>query len=340
MSKIDELMKDMNKTFKGDVIHRGVSTYDYERIPFTSPRLNYMTYGGIPKGKLIEFYGDEGGGKTTTALDSIANYQHTGDGRAVLYVDAENTLDVVWATKLGVSVEDMLIMNPTNQGADTIFEKVLRFIDTGEIGFVVIDSIGVLCSDRELDEDVEIGDKQYGGISMPLTRFSKQAEMFCHNYNCTLIGINQEREDFNSTYGGKKTTGGKAWKYNVAMRLRFRRGDFFDNKYAKLSSSAESPYGHKVMVDLTKTKTCSPNRKTGFYTLVYDTGIDYLYDLSDLCVKYGIIDKSGVWYSINGADGEQIAKLQGMASVYEYFNEHTDVLAMVEDLLNNKMQEA
>ena len=117
MSKLEELMKSINKEFKEEVIHHGVSQYDYDRIPFTSPKLNFMTYGGIPMGKLIEFFGEEHGGKTTTALDIVANYQHMKDARTVLYIDAENTLDAVWATKLGVDLDDTIILNPTSQGA-------------------------------------------------------------------------------------------------------------------------------------------------------------------------------------------------------------------------------
>ena len=156
--QIDELMKDLNKSFKSELVHKGIAQYDYERIPFTSPRLNYMTFGGIPKGKLIEFYGAEHGGKTTTALDIIANFQNDENARAekystyvpkkVFYADLENTLDTVWATKLGVDVDDMYMFNPTNQGAETIFEALLKVIDTGDIGLIVIDSLGVMVSNQ------------------------------------------------------------------------------------------------------------------------------------------------------------------------------------------------
>lgn len=339
MSKsLEELMKEMNKEFKGDILHKGVSTYDYKRIPFTSPRLNYISFGGLPVGKLIEFYGEEHGGKTTTALDVVANYQHGDDGRTVLYVDAENTLDVVWATKLGVDVDNMLIMNPTNQGAETIFEKVLQLIDTGEIGFVVIDSIGVLVSNKALTESVE--QKQYGGVAMALTNFSKKAEMLCHKHNCTLIGINQLRDKIDSMYGGTTTTGGRAWKHNVACRFEFRRGDYFDEDYKKLSRGAESPCGQYVQVAMTKNKTCPPTRRTGFYTLRFDIGIDYLFDLTELGMKYGIIEQGGAWYYvINPETKEQIGKAQGRGGLYTYFEEHSEVLSQVEQWIEQRMQE-
>ena len=337
MSKLDDLMKEFNKDLKGDIFHRGVSAFDYERIPFTSPRLNYITYGGLPVGKLIEFYGEEHGGKTTTALDIVANYQHGNDGRTVLYVDAENTLDVVWATKLGVEVDDMIIMNPTNQGAETIFEKVLQIIDTGEIGLVVIDSLGVMLSNKALDDSVE--QKNYGGIAMALTNFSKKAEMFCNKHKCTIIGINQMRDDMNSMYGGTTTTGGRAWKHNVSARIEFRRGKFFDDKYKEISRNAENPVGNYVMVAMTKNKTCPPTRHTGFYTLRYDIGIDYLYDLTELCIKYGIIEKAGAWFSLLTEEGEQITKVQGQSAMYDYLNANPETLKEVEERVNRKMEE-
>lgn len=337
---LDSILKGINKEWGGDVIRYGVSTYDYKRIPFTSPRLNYITYGGLPEGKLIEFYGEEHGGKTTTALDSIANYQHMEDARTVLYVDAENTLDTVWATKLGVDVDSMIIMNPTTQGAETIFEQVLRIIETGEIGFVVIDSLGVMLSNQAFEKTVE--DKTYGGISMALTRFSKEAEGLCHLNKCTLVGINQMRADMNSMYGGKTTTGGMAWKHNVSVRLEFRKGESFDSKYAKLSRGAENPVGNKVEVAMTKNKFCPPMRRNGFYTLRYDIGIDYMYDLIEVCTKYGVIEKSGSWvYLKNPETDEEITKLQGQYAVADYLSDdaNVDVLKMYEDFLDKKIRE-
>ena len=335
-----DIIAETNKEWDGDILHKGVSEYDYERIPFTSPRLNYITFGGLPKGKLIEFYGEEHGGKTTTALDVIANYQHSGDDRTVLYLDAENTLDVVWATKLGVNVDDMIIMSPEAQGAEKLFEKVNRIIDTGEVGFVVIDSFGVMLSNQAYEKSVE--EKTYGGIAMALTRFSKEAEVLCHKHMCTLIGINQMRADMNSPYGGMTTTGGYAWRHNASVRMEFRKGYSFDSKYAKLSRNAESPVGNIVEVYMSKNKSCPPTRRNGFYTLRYDSGIDYMYDLTEVCMKYGVIEPSGSWYILKDVEtGEEIKKLQGQAKVSDFLSaeENRDILKMYEDFLDKKIKE-
>ena len=336
--KIDEIMKNFNKTWKEELVHTGVATYDYERIPFTSPRLNYMTFGGVPVGKLVEFYGEEHGGKTTTALDVVANYQQVYD-RKVLYVDAENTLDTVWATKLGVDLDQLIILNPTSQGAEDIFQFVLDMIDTNEIGLVIIDSLGVMVSNQAMEKTVD--QKTYGGIAMALTNFSKKAEGLCMRNNCTVIGINQMRDDMNSMYGGTTTTGGKAWKHNTVLRLEFRRGKFIDSKGNELSRSAENPAGNIVNVALTKSKVCPPTRRTGFYTLKYDTGIDYLNDLIEVAIKYGIVKKSGAWFEIIDTEtGEVISdKVQGQANVYALLESDEELLAKVEQLVDKSMTE-
>ncbi len=336
--KIDEIMKNFNKTWKEELVHTGVATYDYERIPFTSPRLNYMTFGGVPVGKLVEFYGEEHGGKTTTALDVVANYQQVYD-RKVLYVDAENTLDTVWATKLGVDLDQLIILNPTSQGAEDIFQFILDMIDTNEIGLVIIDSLGVMVSNQAMEKTVD--QKTYGGIAMALTNFSKKAEGLCMRNNCTVIGINQMRDDMNSMYGGTTTTGGKAWKHNTVLRLEFRRGKFIDSKGNELTRSAENPVGNIVNVALIKSKVCPPTRRTGFYTLRYDTGIDYLNDLIEVAIKYGIIKKSGAWFEIIDTEtGEVISdKVQGQANVYALLENDEELLAKVEQLVDKSMTE-
>lgn len=347
-AKLSAAMAAINKDLKEELIHYGLSSYNYERIPFTSPRLNFMTFGGIPKGKLIEFYGPEHGGKTTTALDVAANFQAEENRKAeenpeyekrvVLYCDLENTLDFVWATKLGVNVSEMIIFNSTTQGAETIFEKILLLIDTGEIGLVIIDSLGVMVSNQAMEKSVE--DKTYGGIAMGLTQFSKKAEGLCAKYCCTGIGINQMRADMNSQYGGMTTTGGQAWRHNCSARFEFRMGKYINEKGEELTRGAENPAGNLINVVMIKNKTCPPTRRTGFYTINYLTGIDYLKDLVEVAIKLGIIDKTGAWYGIVDAEtGEQVVKLQGAARVYEYLEQedNLDTLMMIESYIESKI---
>lgn len=342
MSKVEDIMKDYNKKFKETIITRGLVKYDYDRIPFTSPRLNYMTFGGLPQGKLIEFFGENHGGKTTTALDIVANYQRLPNAKGVLYADLENSLDTVWARKLGVDFdnENFYILKPSGQGAETIFEMITQLLDTGEIGLAIIDSLGVMMSNQAFDKSIE--DKTYGGISMALTNFAKKAEMICNKYNCTIIGINQLRADMNSPYGGMTTPGGEAWKFLCSARFEFRMGKYIDEKGNDLTRQAESPAGNYVLVAMKKNKTCPPTRRTGFYTLNYYTGIDYLKDLVDMAIKYNIIDQAGAWFSINDpTTGEQIIKLQGQSKVNEYLEtpDNEETLKKIEEYIDSKILE-
>lgn len=338
MGKVEDVIKSFNKKHKEELVHQGVAQYDYDRIPFTSPRLNYMSFGGIIVGKLTEFYGEEHGGKTTTALDIVANAQRKFPDKKVVYLDIENTLDTVWATKLGVDVESLIICNPTHQGAEDMFELAEQMMETGEVSLIVIDSLGALESNQSREKDIE--DKTYGGISQALTKFSKRAVGLGMKYNCTVIGINQERDDLNSPYGGTTTPGGKAWKYHCMARFNFRKGTYFDDKGNKLTRSAENPAGNQVLVSMTKNKGCPPSRRTGFYTLRYDIGIDYIADLIEVAMKYEIVEKSGAWFKIVDIDTGEILeeKIHGQDAVRNLLEENTDLLSRIEDLIEARIE--
>ena len=338
-TKMDELIKNMNKNAHEEIVTIGLNEFNYQRIPFTSPRMNYCSFGGLPVGKLIEFYGEEHGGKTTTALDVVANYQNMPDARSVLYVDAENTLDVEWAQKIGVEVSTLIIFQPKSQSAEEIFQFICDSVDTGEIGLWVLDSLGALMSSQELEKDMD--EKTYAGISQALTRFGKKIEMLNARHKCTGIGINQERANLNSPYGGTTTPGGKAWKHFCAVRMQFRKGKYIDEKGNELNNSAESPTGNIVLMSMVKNKTCPPTRRTGFYTINYMTGIDYLRDLIDVAIRYGIIDKHGAWFTIIDTETGEILKdkIQGQANVCETLDSDIELLKKVEQLVEKNMKE-
>ena len=338
-AKLDELIKSVNKNAKEEIMTVGLNEYAYSRIPFTSPRMNYCTFGGLPVGKITEFYGEEHGGKTTTALDIVANYQCMPDAREVLYVDAENTLDVEWAKKIGVDVERMIIVQPKSQSAETIFQIIYDAVETGEVGLWVLDSIGALMSQQAWDK--ELTEKTYAGISKPLTEFGQKMVQTMHRNNCTGIAINQLRDDLGSMWGGTKTPGGRAWKHFCSVRMEFRRGKFVDDKGKELTRAAENPAGNIVLMSLTKTKTCPPTRRTGFYTLNYETGIDYMKDLVDVAIKYGIIEQKGAWFTIIDIESGEVLldKIQGISSVYAELESEELLLERVQQLVDLKMSE-
>lgn len=336
---LEQIMANINKSSGSEIARMGLSTTTYRRIPFTSPRMNYCTYGGLPTGRIIEFYGEEHGGKTTSALDNLANYQQIDDRKAV-WVDVENTLDYEWATKLGVDVDSLCIVQPESESAEELFQMVLEMIDTGEVGYVVIDSIGAMLSAQELEKTVE--DKTYGGISMALTRFAKEAEMKCKKRDCTLIAINQIRDDMNAMYpGATRTVGGRAFKHFASVRLEFRKGSYLNEAGDEIKKSSESPAGNIVLMTMTKNKTCPPNRRGGFYSIDYASGVNYLRDLVDVALKYNLIDKSGSWYTIVDPDTGEIKsdKVQGMPNIYEYLKDetHEDVLTFMEEYIDRQI---
>lgn len=329
---LDKLFSDFNKACKSEVFTMGNVIHTCERIPFTSPDANRILHGGIPRGRVIEFFGAEGSGKTTTALDVVANAQRVFHeeyesevaslteleengslkGKAkerlaylkergeklVLWVDTENTFDDEWAETLGVDVSNMWMMSPGSNYAEQIFEVVIQAIDTDKLGLVVIDSLAMMLSKQEAEKTVE--DKVYGGISMALSRFSREVESICARTNCALIGINQMRENLNAAgYGGPTytTPGGKCWKHACSVRLMFKAGTPFDSNFVKINKSDPNPFGHKVEISVTKTKVCKPDRKVGSYTLTYSGGIQPLIDMIELAETEGILIKSGSWYS-------------------------------------------
>ena len=338
MSKLDDVIKKMNKQANEDIVALGMHNYKCERIPFTSPRMNWCTFGGLPVGKLIEFSGAEHSGKTTTALDIIANYQAMEGAKRVVYVDAENALDTTWAEKLGVNVDELITCNPTTQSAEEVFQFILDAVETGEVGLWVLDSIPALSSQQELDKDMT--EKTYAGVSAALTVFSRKVEKLMRTYNCTGIGINQVREDMNSAWGGTRTPGGKGWKHLCSVRLEFSKGKYIDADGNDLSMKAESPAGNYIIMNMLKNRHCPPTRRVGFYTIMYEDGVDYLKDLVDLAIYRGIIVKTGAWYSIIDVEtGEVLEKFQGVAKVYDYLSDEANeaMLANIEEQLDNQI---
>ena len=375
MTKTEGLFKEFNKKYKSELFTVGTAIHNCERIPFSSPRANYMLYGGIPMGRITEFSGEEGSGKTTSSIDIAANAQRIFETTwqdkiakyesmdkltkqqtdellelrergplKVFWVDCENTFDEEWARVLNLDVSKMYYMSPESQSAEEIFEMVTQIIDTGEIGLCVIDSLGMMVSQQEMDKTIE--DSTYGGISRALTKFSKKVETVCAKTNCALIGINQVRDNLNAGYGGPTTVtpGGRCWKHVCSVRLQFRQGTPFDENFKDIKKSAENPYGHKVQIHVVKTKVCKPDRKLGFYTLTYDHGIIPLVDIIDIAISRDIIHQAGPWFTfIDIETGEVLCKeeeegkpveikVQGQANLIPFLQkeENSYILDMIQ----------
>lgn len=339
-TKVDEIMKRVNKDLKEEAFTKGMPVYEYEKVPFTSPKMNYITYGGLPLGRLAEFYGEEGGGKTTTALDVIANFQNMYPDREVFYVDAENTLDIEWARKIGVDVDSIRLYQPKTESAEFVFQVIKEMTLSGETGLWVCDSIPCLTAEKDLGKELT-DDARVGGIAGLLTRFCREIVGPCAKQNCMGIFINQLRDKIGSQIPGQTSTpGGRALKHFCTTRIEFRKGSYIDENGKTISRSSGEPNSQKIMVNMVKTKFCRPNRHVGQYTINYDTGIDYITDLIEQALYYEIVEKSGSWYKVVDREtGEVLAdKLQGTNSLHERLDTDTDLMGKVEELVNNAME--
>lgn len=336
---LESIVKDLNKKMKVGNISLGVDFQEVQKIPFSSCRLNYMTYGGIPVGRIAEFYGADGSGKTTTAIDVAGNAQKMFPDKKVLFIDIERTFDTEWATKLGLDCDNIIYLDPDSMGAEEVFNIIIDLVDSGEISLCILDSIGAMVSTQANEK--QIGERTYGGISMALTEFSKKITPILARTQTAFIGINQVRDDMNSMYGGTTTTGGRAWRHACTTRLEFRAGQFIDEKGNKLTRACENPAGNIVNVALVKSKVCRPDRKVGFYTLKYLTGIDYISDTVDVGILVNVVNQSGAWFTIVDIEtGEIKEKFQGKARLIEFLktNEqaYKELSANIETILNTQ----
>lgn len=388
MRNIDLKMAELNKKFKAQIINQGTDIIEVAKIPFSSPTANWMTYGGIPVGKITEFFGGEGGGKTTSALDICANAQKKFNEvfeqhrekvldeieqlketdtkeskkkadklmsdlmeyvergpRVVVYIDAEQTLDVQWAQLLGVDTEAMILVRPQEQTAEQVLQIAIDLIATGDVGLCVLDSIPMLVSQNIFNEDMD--KKSYGGISQALTVFCSKVTPHLTQQQCTFIGINQIREDLASMYNTVSTPGGKMWKHACSLRLRFRKDTLLDMNNGELTSRAENPAGNRVGIEIAKTKVCKPDRRIGYYTLNYTEGIDVLADIITVALQYRILKQGGSWYYYLDEEGNveldaenNEIKFQGKAKLLdelrndEEFKE--DVISRLDKVMYNE----
>ena len=338
MSNLDIIIKDLNKKMNIGAISLGVAFQEVQKIPFSSCRLNYMTYGGIPIGRIAEFFGTDGSGKTTTAIDIAGQAQKLFPDKKVLFVDIEHTFDPVWATKLGLNCDDLLYLDPDSMGAEEVFNIIIDIIDSGEISLCILDSIGAMVSMQANEK--EIGERTYGGISMALTEFTKKITPILARTQASFIGINQARDDMNSPYGGTTTTGGKCWRHGCSTRLEFRKGNYIDEKGNNLSRACENPAGNIVNVSLIKSKVVRPDRKVGFYTLKYLEGIDYISDAVDVAIKLGLVNQAGSWFTlVEPETGEVKEKFQGKPKLVEYLKDNIDVYTQLSNDIQTLLEE-
>src|SRR4051794_3787878 len=267
--------------------------------------------GGLPRGRVIEVYGPESSGKTTLALHAVAEIQKKGGVAA--YVDAEHALDPVYAGKLGVDINELLISQPdTGEQALEITDTLVR---SGGVDIVVVDSVAALTPKAELEG--EMGDQLPGAQARLMSQALRKLTGSISKSNTIVLFINQIRMKIGIMFGNPETTtGGNALKFYASVRLDIRRIGAIKDR--------DEVVGNQTRVKVVKNKVAPPFRQVEF-DIMYGHGISKSGELLDLGVKAGVVEKSGAWFSY---DGERIG--QGRENAKQYLEAHKDAAAAIE----------
>ena len=312
---LEQVLADIEKQFgKGAIMKLGSS--EHMEIDVTSTGSLSLDIalgvGGFPKGRIIEIYGPESSGKTTIALHAIAEVQKTG-GRAA-FIDAEHALDPVYAQKLGVNINELLLSQPdTGEQALEICDALVK---SEAVSIVVIDSVAALVPQAEIEG--EMGDSHVGLQARLMSQALRKLSGTISKTKTTAIFINQLREKVGVLFGNPETTpGGRALKFYSTIRLDIRRGEQI--------KMGDSVIGNKTNIKVVKNKVAPPFR-TATVDIMYGEGVSKTGELVDLASENNIIQKSGAWFSYNG---EKIG--QGRENVKQYLKMNPDILEEIEN---------
>ena len=336
---LESALSQIEKAYgKGSVMKLGDNMHlNVETVPSGSLGLDLaLGVGGVPKGRVVEVYGPESGGKTTVALHMVAEVQKRGGIAG--FIDAEHALDPVYAKKIGVDIDNLYISQPdTGEQALEITETMVR---SGAVDIVIVDSVAALVPKAEIEG--EMGDSHVGLQTLILPEDQRenlpshvglQARLMSQalrkltaiigKTNCTVIFINQLREKVGVMFGNPETTtGGRALKYYSSIRLEVRRGE-------QIKKDGEA-IGNRTKIKVVKNKVAPPFR-TAEVDIIYGEGISREGDILDLAVAENIVNKSGAWYAYNGdkiGQGRENAKL--------FLKEHPDLMEEVEQKVREK----
>jgi recombination protein RecA len=288
------------------------------RISTGSISIDYaLGIGGVPRGRVVEIYGPEASGKTTLALQVIAQAQQLGGNAA--FVDAEHALDPTDARRLGVDLENLLISQPDH--GEQALEIVEVLVRSGGIDVVVVDSVAALVPRAEIEG--EMGDAQVGLQARLMSQALRKLTGVVSKSRTCLIFINQLREKIGVMFGNPETTtGGNALKFYASLRMEIRRTGALKD--------ADSVIGGRTRVKVVKNKMAPPFREAEF-DILYGTGISREGELVDIGSDMGVVAKSGAWYSF---EGDRIG--QGRENVKQFLREHPDIAGQLSELIRAK----
>jgi recombination protein RecA len=312
---LDAAMSQIERAFgKGSIMRMGARAGDeqIEVIPSGSLGLDLaLGIGGLPRGRIVEIYGPESSGKTTLALHAIAEAQRRGGTCA--FIDAEHALDPIYARKLGLDVDNLLISQP--DAGEQALEIADTLVRSGAIDVLVVDSVAALVPRAELEG--EMGDSHMGLHARLMSQALRKITGSVSRSNCMLIFLNQIRMKIGVMFGNPETTtGGNALKFYASVRLEIRRiGQIKDR---------EQIVGNQTRVKVVKNKLAPPFRQVEF-DIMYGEGISKVGELIDLGVKAGVVEKSGAWFSY---DSQRIG--QGRENAKQFLRDHGSLADAIE----------
>ena len=321
---LEMAMSQIEKQFgKGSVMKLGeFKAMEIEAIPTGALSLDIaLGIGGVPRGRIIEIFGPESSGKTTLALHVVAEAQKMGGEAA--FIDAEHALDPVYAKKLGVDIDNLIVSQPdTGEQALEITESLVR---SGALDVIVVDSVAALVPKAEIDGDM--GDSHMGLQARLMSQALRKLAGAINKTKTVIIFINQLREKIGVMFGNPETTtGGRALKFYASVRLDIR-------KIENIKQDGEVK-GNRVRVKVIKNKVAPPFREAEF-DVVYGQGISKEGNILDMAVNLDIIEKSGSWFSYNG---ERIG--QGRENVKKYLKDNPKVLEEVDKKVRENFEKA
>jgi recombination protein RecA len=322
MKAIDLAVAQIEKQFgAGSIMKLGEGhKIDVAMIPTGSLSLDLALGGGLPEGRIIEIYGPESSGKTTLALHAVAEVQKSGGVAA--FVDAEHALDPEYAARIGVNLDTLLISQPdTGEQALEITETLVR---SSAVDIIVVDSVAALVPRAEIEGDM--GDAHVGLQARLMSQALRKLTGVISKSKTTVVFLNQLRIKIGVMFGNPETTaGGQALKYYASVRMDIRRSEQIKD--------GDTSIGNHVKVKIVKNKVAAPF-KIAEFDIMFNEGISTAGDLIDLAVKYGLVMKSGSWYSYKE---DKIG--QGREAAKQYLKDHTDLMKTLDTAIRKQAQQ-